>query len=91
MLNILDEFSHECLAIRVNCRLNSTDVVGALTDLQILRGVLAFIHSENGPEFIVEIVRNWIIVVGIKTAYTHSVSLGKTAIVRALTEDCAMA
>ncbi len=37
-LNILDEFSHECLAIRVKRKLNSTNVVNALTDLFILPG-----------------------------------------------------
>jgi len=68
-LNILDEFSRECLAIRVKRKLNSTDVVDALTDLFILRGVPSFIRSDDGPEFIAEIVRNWIAAVGAKTAY----------------------
>ena len=68
-LNILDEFSRECLAIRVKRKLNSTDVVDTLTDLFILRGVPSFIRSDNGPEFIAEIVRNWIAAVGAKTAY----------------------
>jgi hypothetical protein len=38
-LNILDEHSRECLAIRVMRKLNSTDVIDVLTDLFILRGV----------------------------------------------------
>ena len=50
-LNILDEFSRECLTIRVRRKLNSTDVIDALTDLFIIRGVPAFIRSDNGPEF----------------------------------------
>jgi hypothetical protein len=33
MLNIIDEFTRECLAIRVNRKLNSTDVIGVLSDL----------------------------------------------------------
>ena len=37
--------------IRVNRKLNSTDVVDALTDLFILRGVPEYIRSDNGPEF----------------------------------------
>ena len=37
-LNILDEFSRECLTIRVKRKLNSTDVIDILTDLFILRG-----------------------------------------------------
>ena len=47
-LNILDEHSRECLAIRVKRRLNSTEVIDALTDLFILRGVPAYIRSDNG-------------------------------------------
>ena len=68
-LNILDEFSRECLAIRVNRKLNSTDVIDALTDLFILRGIPAYIRSDNGPEFVAKAVRDWITAVGSKTAY----------------------
>ena len=39
MLNIIDEFTRECLAIRVNRKLRSTDVIDVLSDLFILRGV----------------------------------------------------
>ncbi|MGA1753777.1 MAG: IS3 family transposase [Pontimonas sp.] len=68
-LNILDEFSRECLAIRVKRKLNSTDVIDALTDLFIIRGVPAYIRSDNGPEFIADAVRQWINAVGAETAY----------------------
>ncbi len=46
-LNLLDEFSRECLAIRVRRKLNSTDVIDVLTDLFILRGIPAYIRSDN--------------------------------------------
>ena len=68
-LNIIDEFSRECLAIKIDRKLNSTNVIDALTDLFILRGVPAFIRSDNGPEFIAQAVRDWIAAVGTKTAY----------------------
>ena len=68
-LNLLDEFSRECLAIRVRRKLNSTDVIDVLTDLFILRGIPAYIRSDNGPEFVAEAVRKWINAVGAKTAY----------------------
>ena len=68
-MNILDEYSRECLAIRVKRKLNSTDVVDVLTDLFIMRGVPAFIRSDNGPEFVAKAVRAWINAVGSKTAY----------------------
>ena len=68
-LNILDEHSRECLAIKVKRKLNSTDVIDALTDLFILRGPPAFIRSDNGPEIVAQAVRDWIAAVGSQTAY----------------------
>ena len=69
MLNIVDEFSHECLAIRIDRKLNSTAVIDVLSDLFILRGVPAYIRSDNGPEFIAKAVQDWIRAVGSQTAY----------------------
>ncbi len=69
MLNILDEYSRECLAIRVKRKLNSTDVIDVLTDFFILRGVPACIRSDNGPEFIAQAVRDWIKAGSEKPAY----------------------
>ncbi|EBA14455.1 transposase orfB [Roseobacter sp. SK209-2-6] len=68
-LNIIDEHSRECLAIKVKRKLNSVDVIDALTDLFILRGAPAFIRSDNGPEFVAQAARNWIAAVGAKTTY----------------------
>ncbi len=68
-LNIIDEFSRECLAIKVKRKLKSGDVIDALTDLFIMRGVPGFIRSDHGPEFIAENVRDWIKAVGAKAAY----------------------
>ena len=69
MLNIIDEFTRECLAIRIDRKLNSTDVIDALSDLFILRGVPGHVRSDNGPEFIAKAVREWIVAVGAKTAF----------------------
>ncbi len=69
MLNIIDEFTRECLAIRVNRKLRSTDVIDVLSDLFILRGIPGHIRSDNGPEFVAQAVREWIAAVGAKTAY----------------------
>ena len=46
-LNIIDEYTREALMIRVDRRLNSTDVLDALTDLFILRGPPQYIRSDN--------------------------------------------
>ena len=50
-------------------KLNSVDVIDALSDLFIMRGAPAFIRSGNGPEFVAEAVRKWIGAVGAKTAF----------------------
>ncbi len=68
LLNVLDGFTHECLAIRVGRKLKAADVIDALSDLFILRGVPARIRSDNGPEFVAETVQGWIAAVGAKTA-----------------------
>jgi hypothetical protein len=47
MLNVIDEFTHEALAIRIDRKLNSTDVIAALSDLFILRGVPGHVRSDN--------------------------------------------
>ena len=64
-----DEFTRESLAIRVRRKLSSTDVIDVLTDLFILRGIPAYIRSDNGPEFVAEAVRRWIAAVGARTAF----------------------
>jgi len=46
MLNVIDEFTRECLAIRIDRRLNSAAVIDVLTDLFILRGVPGHVRSE---------------------------------------------
>ena len=47
MLNLIDEFSRECLAIRIDRRLRSTDVIDVLSDLFILRVIPVHIRSDN--------------------------------------------
>ena len=69
MLNVLDEFTHECLAIRVARKLKAIDVIDVLSDLFILRGIPVHIRSDNGPEFVAKAVQGWIAAVGAKTAY----------------------
>ena len=69
MLNIIDEFTHECLAIRIDRKLKSVDVIDVLSDLFILRGVPERLRSDNGPEFVAKAVQDWIADVGAKAAY----------------------
>jgi transposase InsO family protein len=74
MPNIIDEFARECLAIRINRKLNSTDVIDVLSDLFILRGVPGQVLSDNGPEFIAKAVQDCVTLVGAKTGYIEPAS-----------------
>jgi putative transposase len=47
LINI-DEYTREALMIRIDRKLNSADVLDALTDLFILRGPPEYIRSDNG-------------------------------------------
>jgi transposase InsO family protein len=69
ILNILDEFTRECLAVRVERRLNSHDVIDALFNLFVLRGVPEHIRSDNGSEFTAKAVRKWLTGLGVKTLF----------------------
>ena len=69
MLNVIDEFTHECLAIHIDRKLKAIDVIDVLSDLFILRGVPGHIRSDNGPEFVAKAVQDWIAAVGAGTAY----------------------
>ena len=69
MLNVVDEFTHECIAIRIERKLKAIDVIDTLSDLFITRGVPEHVRSDNGPEFIAQAVKDWIAAVGARTAY----------------------
>lgn len=69
MLNVVDEFTHECLAIRIARKLKTIDVIDVLSDLFMLRGVPGHIRSDNGPEFVAKAVQEWIAAVGAKATY----------------------
>ena len=47
MLTVIDEFTRECLAIKVARRLNSKDVLEVLAELMIRRGIPGHIRSDN--------------------------------------------
>jgi transposase InsO family protein len=69
MLAIVDEFTRECLAIDVERRLSSEDVLERLTDLFVRRGPPAYIRSDNGAEFTANAVREWLGRLGVQTLY----------------------
>ncbi len=69
MLNLIDEFTRECLAIRPRRRLNSQNVIEVLADAMIEYGIPEHIRSDNGPEFMAKDLRKWLLSSGAKTLY----------------------
>ena len=60
ILNILDEYTRECVASVVARRIRSHDVLLILADLFLSHGIPTHIRSDNGPEFIAIKLRQWL-------------------------------
>jgi transposase InsO family protein len=74
MLTMVDEYTRECLAIDVERRLDSEDVLDRLEQLFVSRGTPEFIRSDNGSEFTAHAVREWLGQVGVGTLYIEPAS-----------------
>ncbi len=51
LLTVLDVFTRECLAIRVDARFTGDQVVQVLEELTVERGSPGSLRVDNGPEF----------------------------------------
>jgi transposase InsO family protein len=69
ILVVLDEYTRECLALRVARRLGSLQVIETLADVMLVRGIPEHIRSDNGPEFIAGEWRKWLGRGGTRTLY----------------------
>ena len=69
LLVLLDEYTRECLAIRVARRLGNAEVIETLAEVMLWRGIPEHIRSDNGPEFIAQELRKWLAKVGTGVLY----------------------
>ena len=69
ILTMIDEYTRECLAMLVNRRITSQDVIDQLFQLIIFRGIPEHIRSDNGPEFTAKAVRSWLNRLSVKTLF----------------------
>jgi putative transposase len=79
LMTLIDEYTRECLAIRVARRINSFGVLESMADVMLMRGVPEHIRSDNGAEMTAKVVRNWLTQVGSKTLFIKPGSPGRTA------------
>ena len=70
-LSIVDEFTRECLLLKVDRGITSEAVIDWLAELLAMRGVPRCIRSDNGPEFIARAIRTWLAQVGVQTLYVE--------------------
>lgn len=69
ILTLIDEYTKEALAVYPARRIRANDVIDLFADVMVERGVPEYIRSDNGPEMIAKVLRNWLARVGTKTAY----------------------
>ena len=69
LLTMIDEYTRECLAIRVARRLSSQEVIETLAEVMLVRGVPDYLRSDNGPEFVARELRKCLGSLGTGTLY----------------------
>ena len=69
LMTLIDEFTRECLAIRVARRINGFGVIETFADVMLQRGIPEHIRSDNGPEMTAKVVRSWFQQIGSKTLF----------------------
>lgn len=69
ILNIIDEYTRECLASYVARRIRSQDVIFVLAELFMKHGTPEHIRSDNGPEFVAKKLMAWFKVLDVKPLF----------------------
>lgn len=67
--SVIDEYTRESLALKVDRNFTSEDVVDTLAELFAMYGIPQHIRSDNGPEFIAHVLRGWLEQLGVTTLY----------------------
>ena len=68
-LTIVDEYTRECLALRVGRSIKAQDAIDVLAELFAMHGVPEHLRSDNGPEFIARGMREWLKLLQVGTLY----------------------
>jgi putative transposase len=69
ILNIIDEFTRECLVSFVARKIKTQQVIDQLFSLFVLRGIPEYIRSDNGSEFTASSIRKWLSRLEVKTLF----------------------
>ena len=69
LMTLIDEFTRKSLAIRVARRINAIGVIETLADAMLFEGVPTYIRSDNGPEMVAKVLREWLTGLGTRNLY----------------------
>lgn len=69
MLTVIDEYTRECLEIRVEKEMRHDTVLETLDELMLERGAPAFLRSDNGAEFIAAPLQQWLRQKGVRPVH----------------------
>lgn len=71
IFSLIDEYSRYCLALKVENKINAKAVQRVLNQVCAAFGPPRHIRSDNGPEFIAEVIREWINDHKVQTLYIN--------------------
>jgi len=69
VFTLIDEYTRECHVLHSDRSITSVDVLTVLGEMIAQHGAPQFIRSDNGPEFIANIIQQWLKVKKIGTIY----------------------
>ena len=69
MLNVIDEYTRRCLAIRVERRIDADGVVAVLDQLAGVGGASGFVRFDNSGEFVAQAVADWCVSNDVKAVF----------------------
>lgn len=69
ILNVIDEYTRECIVVLVKRSIKAADVEGVLAKLFIERGRPDYIRSDNGSEFTARVLMKWLKALQVSTLF----------------------
>jgi transposase InsO family protein len=74
ILTVVDEYTREALAIAVGYRMTAQDVMWVLARAFGACGWPEYLRSDNGPEFVAEVLEKWLEARGVRTHHIEPAS-----------------
>ena len=88
LLNVVDDWTRECLAIEVGRSLTGHNVIAVLEKIATQRGYSSAIVSDNGPEFCSRVVDEWAHRVGTKLQFIRPGKPVENAFIESFNGKC---